>query len=219
MIPTYGDGAEEETRRAQQRWSRSSWWEAFQGSMEHPGQVKYHHCNVIANTHMVVYDETMTMKINKQRWWWSPGWQPVRQASIPSSAPLRRWQGKSKPQSRRNASEQCWGWNPPRLAQLRTCNWQLNNWEPGQVSLSTCLGRWAERALGTFYSVHVFFLGGWGVECVFLGFVREYLSERRVYLSGKMSDRGSSFSRMATRDSFVSEIEKQPRHRHSSFLT
>ena len=39
MIPTYGDGAEEETRRAQQRWSRSSWWEAFQGSMEHPGQV------------------------------------------------------------------------------------------------------------------------------------------------------------------------------------
>ena len=39
MIPTYGDDAEEETRRAQQRWSRSSWWEAFQGSMEHPGQV------------------------------------------------------------------------------------------------------------------------------------------------------------------------------------
>ena len=26
----------------------------------------YHHCNVIANTHMVVYDETMTMKIDKQ---------------------------------------------------------------------------------------------------------------------------------------------------------
>ena len=88
-------------------------------------------------------------RLINSRWWRLPGWQPVRQASIPSSAPLRRWQGKSKPQSRRNASEQCWGWNPPRLAQSRTCNWQLNNWEPGQVSLSTCLGRWAERANGT----------------------------------------------------------------------
>ena len=41
----------------------------------------------------------------------------------------------------------------------------------------------------------------------------------RTNLSGKMSDRGSSFSRTATRDSFVSDMEKQPRHRHSSFLT
>ena len=41
----------------------------------------------------------------------------------------------------------------------------------------------------------------------------------RTDLSGKMSDRGSSFSRTATRDSFVSDMEKQPRHRHSSFLT
>ena len=41
----------------------------------------------------------------------------------------------------------------------------------------------------------------------------------RTHLSGKMSDRGSSFSRTATRDSFVSDMEKQPRHRHSSFLT
>ena len=41
----------------------------------------------------------------------------------------------------------------------------------------------------------------------------------RSHLSGKMSDRGSSFSRTATRDSFVSDMEKQPRHRHSNFLT
>ena len=41
----------------------------------------------------------------------------------------------------------------------------------------------------------------------------------RLYLSGKMSDRGSSFSRTATRDSFVSEMEKQPRQRHSNFRT
>ena len=149
MIPTYGDGAEEETRRAQQRWSRSSWWEAFQGSMEHPGQVIIIIVMSLLTLILLFMMKQWQWRLINSRWWWLPGWQPVRQASIPSSAPLPRWQGKSKPQSRRNASEQCWGWNPPRLAQSRTCNWQLNNWEPGQVSLSTCLGRWAERANGT----------------------------------------------------------------------
>ena len=81
---------------------------------------------------------------------------------------------------------------------------RCSDWTPLRRELLRIWGFWG-----------YFFGGGWWYFLVFGWFSLVF----QLYLSGKMSDRGSSFSRTATRDSFVSEMEKQPRQRHSNFRT